>query len=87
LKELKFWRTEDSSVGIEKGKLRVSLSYSLAPLKQQIMIDKSWGPLSLIGVEPPALLLPLLNRFTNIFVVTNLHAFILFQFTITSLSN
>ena len=33
----------------------------------------------LISVKTPVLLLPFINRFANIFVMVNLHAFILFQ--------
>jgi hypothetical protein len=69
----------------KKGKLRGGLSHSLAPLKQQIMIDIvcHWSRTHasrLIGVETPALLLPFLNCFTNVLVVLNFYAFPFFQF-------
>lgn len=51
----------------------------LTSFKQQVVVDKGWGPLSLIGVEPPAFFLVLLTYFSNLFVVLNLHTRVLFQ--------
>ena len=76
----------DESVLNKKGKVEGRI-VSLALLKQQVMIDKGWSPLSLIGVETPAIFLPFINRFTDIFVVTNLYAFIFFQLNFTSSYN
>ena len=69
------------SIEQKKGRLRVGLSHSLAPLKQQVMIGvRSNTHLSArIHVETPAILLPLHNLFTDILVVLNLHAFVFFQ--------
>lgn len=48
------------------------------------MIDKSWRPLSLIGVETPTLLLPFLYRLADILVVADLDAFVFLQSNPTS---
>ncbi len=74
---------------LSKKNVRVSLSHSLAPLKQQVMVDTvcHWSRTHasrLIGVEPPAILLPFLNRLTDILMVVYLHAFPFFHLNLTS---
>jgi hypothetical protein len=70
----------------KRGKIEKRRSYSFALLKQQVMIDltASDGESSTsVGVETPTILFPFLNCFTDILVVTNLHAFPFFQLNIT----
>jgi len=69
------------SIEQKEGMLRGGLSHSLAPLKEQVMIDYlSHTRLSArVCVETPAILLSFLNCFTDIFVVTKFHTFPLFQ--------
>ena len=57
----------------------LTLSCLLAFLKQQIMIDIHTIFSRLIGMEPPTFLLHFLDYFSNIFMMTNLNTFILFQ--------
>ena len=57
----------------------LTLSCLLAFLKQQIMIDIHTTFSRLIGMEPPTFLLHFLDYFSNIFMMTNLNTFILFQ--------
>ena len=71
----------------KEGRLRAGFSF-----KQQVMLDFvcHWSRTHasrLIGVETPALPLVFLNYFSDIFVVTNLHAFPFFQPNFTFRSN
>jgi NRPS condensation-like uncharacterized protein len=64
--------------------------YLLALLKQQVMNGphcQSGVSSTNVGVETPTILLPFLNCFTDIFVVTNLHAFPFFQLNFTFYNN
>lgn len=69
----------------KRGVSGVNLFWSLAPLKQQVMIYHGWGSHSFIGAEAPALLLPLLNCLADILVVIDLNALILFDHVFTYL--
>ena len=71
----------------KKGKLRVGLLQSLAFLKQQVMVDICSICSCLIGVESPAVLLPFLNCFTYVLMVTNFHAFPFFQLNSPSITH
>jgi len=58
-------------------------TFSLALLKQQVMVYPDVTTSHLIGVETPAILLPFLDFFTNILVMLNFHAHVFFQLNIT----
>jgi hypothetical protein len=49
------------------------------PFKEQVMLYPDISTSCLIGVEMPILLLPFGNCYTNIFVVINLHANVIFH--------
>jgi len=72
----------------KRKKLRVGLSHSLAFLKQQVVIGfRCNTSLSArIRVQTPSILLPFLNCFTDILMVTNLHTFPFFQLIFTFLA-
>ena len=57
--------------------------FSLALLKQQVMVYPDVTTSHLIGVETPAILLPFLDFFTNILVMLDFHAHVFFQLNIT----
>ena len=60
--------------------------FSFASFKKQVMVYPNITTSHLICVEMPAILLPFLNRFADILVVTNLHALIYFQLNLTFLA-
>jgi hypothetical protein len=53
---------------------------SLAPFKEQVMVDPDITASHLIGVKTPAIPLKALNRLTDILVVLDLHTHPFFQF-------
>ena len=74
---LKFAREMIQKV-TKKGKLRASFSF-----KQQVMTDCPRIFSGAIGVETPAILFVVLNRFCNPFMMANFHAFPFFQLNLT----
>jgi hypothetical protein len=63
-----------------KSQVYACLSCSLAFLKQQVMPDICPRARCLVCVEAPTLLLPFLNSFAYILVMTNLNTLVFFQF-------
>jgi len=63
-----------------KSQVYACLSGSLAFLKQQVMLDVCPKSSCLVCVETPTLLLPFLNSFAYILVMTNLNTLVFFQF-------
>jgi len=70
----------------KKGKLRFGLSDLLALLKQQVMLDIGSKSSRLISMEMPTSTLPFLNCLADVFVVTYLDAFPLFQINSPSIA-
>lgn len=51
----------------------------LSSLKQQVVVDQGWSPLSLVRMEMPAFHLIFFNDFTNLFMMVNFHTCIFFH--------